>query len=261
MDGEEYLSPVNSYLGARTKLKISVTNTGTAPVSNVLACSTLANPTCETVGTLAPGATAVRTHEFQMPKTPTNLESVATAEAPDLGVSPTSLLRIGARCEPLIVELDPNPNPIFSTIKTGGRVVRHYMAVHPVSNLPARGVSLALQGSLGTSVAGYTFTSGDDGMIDTRIGPSARLLDGLALPARPTGQMERWTLRAVNDVPVECGRSFGFDVQSLTVFPYTQSIEAGSGHPHRLPGLRYRWRGRFRREPACRVTHRRCAPA
>ncbi len=85
VDGEEYLSPVNSYLGARTKLKISVTNTGTAPVSNVLACSTLANPTCETVGTLAPGATAVRTHEFQMPKTPTNLESVATAEAPDSG--------------------------------------------------------------------------------------------------------------------------------------------------------------------------------
>jgi hypothetical protein len=227
LDGEEYLSPVPAYLGATPTLKMAVTNTGTTPVANVLVCSTLGNPTCSTVGTIAPGATAVRAQRIEMPKTPTNLESVATAEAPDLGISPASLLRIGARCEALVLPLNPDPNPALSFVRSGGRAVRHYMLVHPTTHLPVPNMKVTFRGQ-GTPLTGHTYTSAADGRIVTTVGSNTRPLDGLAIPARADGVVETWQLDSVGDVPVECNKGFEFAVQSSALFTYLPTIEAGS---------------------------------
>ena len=64
--------------------------------------------------------------------------------------------------------MNPNPNPIISEAYLGGRAVRHYMAVHPVTGLPAKGVSLTLRPDR-SSTGGLTWRSGDDGLIDTTI--------------------------------------------------------------------------------------------
>ena len=235
MDGKEKTSPVQAYLGAKFELNIKVTNTGSSLVEDVLACSSLIKDPqssataawCLNVGNIGPGATTVRKVAMAMPATPTNFESVATATSSRLGISSASLLRIGAKCEPRVLPLNPDPNPELSTVFLGGRAVRHYMVVHPVTGEPAVGVSLDFTRD-GTS-SGFTHFSGSDGLVDTRLGQSAdaRVIDGLAVPTGWFGVTQRWELATVNGLTPECGRDFGFDVQADRPFEFTQSIEAG----------------------------------
>ncbi len=149
LDGEEYLSPVAAYIGAKAKLKLSVTNVGTATVADAQACTSL-DGSCHGMGAIAAGQTVEKTIEYT-PKAPEVRESVAVAKAADVGVSPSSLLRISAACEPLLLELDPNPNPERSSVMVGGRAVRHYMAVHPFTGAPARGVKVTFFGTLSSA--------------------------------------------------------------------------------------------------------------
>ncbi len=232
MDGKEKTSPVQAYLGARFELNIKVTNTGSSLVEDVLACSSLikdpqssANAAwCLNVGDIGPGATTVRKVAMAMPATPTNFESVATATSSRLGISSASLLRISAKCEPMLVPLSPDPNALAEAVGRGGRAVRHFMAIHPVTGEPAVGVRVVVSGQY-SSLGGLTYVSGSDGLIDTTL--NGRTIDGLAVPTVP-GREETWKLERVNDLLPQCGSSFEFKAQGLNTFRFTQAIEAGS---------------------------------
>ncbi len=227
LDGQEYGSPVSTYLGANYTLRIAVTNTGGTPVDNVLAGTSLQGSHVS-IGGIAPGATKVREIPMVMPVEPANLESVATAMAPAMGMSTASMLRIGARCEPMITELEPDPNPLVSTVRMGGRAVRHYMALHPVTLEPVANVTAMFSGDGGTSLDGYTFVSDEKGLFTTVVASSKNPIAGIAIPARNETRLETWTLTSVNGRAPVCNAEKKFAVQSLGTFPYQPSIEAGA---------------------------------
>ncbi|MCC6161758.1 MAG: Ig-like domain-containing protein [Acidobacteria bacterium] len=227
LDGQEHTSPVSAYLGASYTLRVAVTNTGGTPVDNVLAGTSLKG-NYVSVGGIAPGATKVRDVPMLMPSEPANLESVATAMAPEMGISTASILRIGARCEPMIAELEPNPNPLVSRVKMGGRAVRHYMALHPTTLAPLPNVAVTFVGDGGTSLDGYTFVSDEKGLFTTVVASSKNPIAGIAIPARNETRLETWTLASVNGRAPVCNAEKTFSVQSLGTFPYQPSIEAGA---------------------------------
>ena len=214
-------------LGEEVTLRIKVENTSGSDQSDVVVCSTLTN-VCESVGSLAVGATATKEITFKVPNNGIIADVIATAYGPTSGVLTSAPLRVMASCEAYQVippDRDPNPKADESKIMVGGTAFRYLRVVNRRTGDPIANAAVEVEARSASRSLLYRFTTDQHGMI---VKPNEK---GMAFPfvlEDDIGQQFALSVLSVNGISPTCTVPPGLDV-TVTDREFNRNYGLGAG--------------------------------